>query len=244
MKLKLYSIKKKFIKHIPEILTGTAVAGVIASDVLFVRAAKKESKDGDKKHYILPAITSGVTIGTIIASNRVSNSQKASLAAAGALTASKYVEYRKNVQECLPEELCESLDDLEKQADEANEVDGECEEIALFYLPQFGIMFESTFSQVSTALLNLNQSFVHEGEASLGDFLRFLPRYKDAGMLIIGDEIGWRINYDDPDNGTQYITTRQYQKRLKNGRICNYIYFNEEPMDWDYWLKRYDDAKF
>ena len=65
--MRLSLINKKFFKdHLPEILTGMSVFGTVVSDALFVYAAKKEQIDHDKKHYILPVVTSTGSIIFII----------------------------------------------------------------------------------------------------------------------------------------------------------------------------------
>ena len=98
-------INKKFLKdHLPEILTGMSVFGTVVSDVLFVYAAKKEQIDHDKKHYILPVVTSTGSIVCIIASNRVSNSQKASILAGATALAANYYNYQKATKEVLTDE--------------------------------------------------------------------------------------------------------------------------------------------
>lgn len=232
-------------KHIPDILTTMSVIGTIVSDVLFISAAKKETLDGDKKHYILPLITSSGTIACIILSNKVSNDQKVFLLTTSAALATKFNDYRKDVNAVITDEQKETLDELVVMADEAYKddaafVDGDK---ALYYLPQFGIAFVSDQQTIATAELNLNQSFVHDGEASLVGFLREIGVY---GMLnpedqcLINDLV-WRFNYDDYDSGMQYITFSQYTKTLRTGRVCNYIEFIQEPQTLERWAEYYGD---
>ena len=242
--MKLNKVMTLAKQHLPEILTATSVLGVITSDALFVYAAKKETEDGDKKHYILPIIASGVTIGCIIASNRVSNSQKASLAAGVALMADNYYKQRKAIKEvCTPEQQAE-IDELLVMAHEEYSNDMSfTEDKQLYYLPQFNIIFWSTPSDVTTAQLNINEEFGINGEASLATFFSFLG-ILDLANQAIADHLGWRLNYMDVDNGIQRILFHNYEKKLKNGVVCHYIEFIDPPMTEADWIEEYHDEEY
>lgn len=240
-------MNKKFFKdHLPEILTIMSVFGTVVSDALFIYAAKKEQVDHDKKHYILPIITSTGSIVCIVVSNRVSNSQKASILAGAAALATKYYDHQKIINSVLTNEQKDSLNELLVLADEAYSrddafIDGEKE---LYYLPQFGIAFLSTQQDVATAELNLNQNFTHDGEVYLSNFFEHLGIYDDLNTedKIMVDELKWRFNYEDYENGMQYVTFYQYQKKLSNGRICHYIELIQEPQTSESWNEEYNDG--
>ena len=149
-------INKKFLKdHLPEILTGMSVFGTVVSDALFVYAAKKEQIDHNKKHYILPIVTSTGSIVCIIASNRVSNSQKTSILAGVTVLAANYYNYQNATKEVLTDEQKESLDELLVMANDAYPkddafIEGDKE---LYFLPQFGILFLSITTLVNMYII-------------------------------------------------------------------------------------------
>ena len=240
MKLnKFMSLAKE---HLPEILTATSVLGVIASDALFVYAAKQEFMDGDKKHYILPIIVSGVTVGCIIASNRVSNSQKASLAAGLALMTDNYYRQKQAIKQVCTEEQQAEIDELLIMATDAYRddkafVDGEK---LLYYLPQFNIVFWSDPETVTVALTNLNASFTRDCEAYFSEFLCELGILK-LKYQMAAEKLKWRMNMDDIANGIDCITYQAYTKTLKNGQECHYIEFDYMPMEEDLWQLEYND---
>lgn len=243
--MKLPNLKLLFKNNLPEILTATSVLGVIASDALFVYAAKQEFMDGDKRHYILPIIVSGVTVGCIIASNRVSNSQKASLAAGAALMADNYYKQRKAMKEVCSEDQIASIDDLLIMANDAYGDDAAFVDAGrlLYFLPQFNIVFWSEPETVSVALSNLNAIFTREGEAYLSEFFCELGILK-LEYQMSAEVLKWRINHSDIENGIDTITYEAYTKGLKNGLECHYIEFTYPPMTEAQWQLEYDDEEW
>lgn len=228
-------------KYLPEILTGLSVIGTLGSNYLFVRAAKKESVDGDKKHYIIPCVTTAGTIVCIIASNRVSNSQKASIAASGILLANNYIEHRKAVEDVCTEEQMASIDELLIMANDAYKSDTAfSDKKELYFIPQFNKVFWALPCDVVTAQLNLNERFSYDGEAYLSEF------FTDLGILTIDEQVfaevlKWRLNYNDIDAGIQTICFRNSDKVLSNGQICHYIEFQYPPQTEAMWQMEYDD---
>ena len=240
--MKLPNLKMLVKNNLLEILTATSVLGVIASDALFVYAAKQEFMDGDKKHYILPIVVSGVTVGCIIASNRVSNSQKASLAAGLALMTDNYYRQKQAIKQVCTEEQQAEIDELLIMATDAYRddkafVDGKK---LLYYLPQFNIVFWSNPDTVTTALTNINAVFCRDGEAYLAEFLCSLGILKLEYQLS-AEKLKWRMNMDDIANGIDCITYHAYTKTLKNGQECHYIEFDYPPMKEDLWQLEYND---
>jgi hypothetical protein len=242
LKLPVKQITSVAKEHIPELLTIISVLGVGASDALFIMSAKKEDRDGSKKHYILPIIVSGVTVGCIIASNRVSNSQKASLAAAGALMADNYYKQRQAIKQVCTEEQQAEIDELlimatDAYTDDKTFVDGKK---LLYYLPQFNIVFWSDPETVTVALTNINASFCRDGEAYLSEFLCALGILKLEYQLA-AEKLKWRMDMDDIANGIDCITYHAYTKTLRNGQECHYIEFDYPPVTEDLWQLEYND---
>lgn len=235
----------KFIKNnLPEILTGISVIGVISSNALFIRAAKKEMEDHNKKHYILPSVVTLATLGTIIASNRVSNSQKASIAAGGALVVSKYIEERDKIRKELNPEKLASMDELSILASEAYKKDNTFSSTKqLYYLPQFDVVFWSTPEDVSDGLLYINKKFSDEMEVSLLDLYINLGIGSFTDQLI-AEKLIWRVNEADYGAGIQHINVYQYEKTLQNGIICHYIEFEDRPQTEELWQYEYDDGEW
>jgi hypothetical protein len=221
------------------------VLGVLSSDALFIYAAKQEFMDGDKKHYILPIVVSGVTVGCIIASNRVSNSQKASLAAGAALMADNYYKQRKAIKEVCTEDQIASIDDLLIMANDAYGDDAAFVDSGrlLYFLPQFNIVFWADPETVTLALTNINATFCRDGEAYLSEFFCALGILKLEYQLS-AEKLKWRMNMDGIANGIDCITYQAYTKTLKNGLECHYIEFEYPPMTEQQWQLEYDDEEW
>ena len=230
-------------KYLPEILTGLAVGGVISSNLLWAYAARQELMDGNKKHYILPLITTAGTITCIIASNRVSNMQKMSILAGGTMLAQNYIQERKKTREVMTPEEQATLDELLIMANDAY-----CDDRAfveegkeLYFLPQFNKVFWQYPSVVLEANLNINEEFMHNGgEAYLSSYFCMV------GILSVEEQIYaenliWRANFDDWDAGITAITFDTYDKTLSNGTICHIIEFQYPPMTNDMWTEEYGD---
>lgn len=119
-------IGKSLIKHMPEILTGAAVVGAIATPILVYKTKAKvddildtveytvdyanaKSKVDETKVYIrytwrtwTPAIACGIiTVGAIIGSHVSSAKQKAVVMAAYGATSTAFAEYRKHAEDII-----------------------------------------------------------------------------------------------------------------------------------------------
>lgn len=175
---------KKVVEHLPEILTVGACAGVIAGDILLVKGAKKETQDGKKTHYIPGAIASGVGVACIIASNRVSNAQKVTLAGVAAALAAQNKSQREKIE-------------TKFGADELREMDNVTPaEIGLtYYLPQVGLSFvvpddvDISEERFEKAGIKINEFFHSCGQVSLDDILhqlglaRYAYRNRDERLM-------------------------------------------------------------
>lgn len=227
-----------------DILTAAGIASFLASDVLFAVAGKKDEKEGTKAWYVPATLCSVSGVALAIATNRYSKKEIATLAGLSGIAVKSIMDYQKKI-DALPEEDRKKLglDDLIVRAEEADEDDANyTEDLQLYYLPQYQVIFWATPQAVATAELNLNQMFVQDSEATLYDFLTLLG-IKDKRVLEGTDGIGWRFNYDDYDSGVQYITFSQYQKRLGKGITCNYISFTIDAQTYSSWAKEYGDQE-
>lgn len=240
--------------HLPEILTVTGVGGQVASNILFVRAAKLESEDGDKKHYILPVTVSAGSIAAIVASNRVSNEQKVALVAAGVISAERMRDYRQAVRANVDDDIWENIEkdysdaDLERliiEADATDELEGnETRKKQLFYWPQFRVMSYEHPDNVSIGVINLNHKLGYswEGEVTVKDYFEFVnPEIlkKYPHLKEIADDYCWCIDTEDPEGGLMTITVNQYTKTTKDGADITFVYFMQDPLRREEWQQIY-----
>lgn len=254
MKIKLFLKRTARLckDHLPEILTVTGVGGQIASNVLFVRAAKKETEDKDLKHYILPTAVSAGSIVAIVASNRVSNEQKIGLVAAGVLSAQQVREYRKIVKENVDDQTFYDIEqdyaeqDFEKlmiEADAADETDADVlHKKTLYYFPQIRKMVRCTADVMNVAILNLNQEYSIDGEALISDLLNWIDKdilKNDPELAQIAGDYGWQMDPDDLEARPTYITINQYSRKLSSGVEVTFIYFMTDPLRREEWEDYY-----
>ena len=228
----------------PNILTALSIGGILASDALFIYTAKQEAKKGECveiKDYILPIGLSLMSVGCIIGNHYITKQQKAILATGSLAMAKKLSDYRKATIDTvgedkfrkIEEELYFSNDSLIELADKADrESDNDIQSEELFYMPQFKCAFSADPQVVGVAELNFNQKFVHDGCVRLCDLFDFLKLSHDKykALYEYGEKVGYWFNFDDFEDGTQFITFNLYSKKLKNGMKCNYILLIEEPM--------------
>lgn len=238
--------------HIPEILTVVGVGGEVLSNALFVRAAKLETGDGKKSHYIIPSVVSAGSITAIVASNRVSNKQKESLIAGALAVGSNLYSYKATVKKNVDKETYSKIEkeytesEIEKliiEADATDELkDEELPDLQLYYFPQLHEMVQCTPNDISVALLNINQSFIYDEEATVLQFFKFIDAdicYKKPQIEAYGGKIGWICNPEDYMNGIQWITVNMYSKKTDSGHDITYVYFMWPPMTRDEWVSFY-----
>lgn len=246
-------MKIKIRQYLPEILTGVGIGGEILADILFVKAAKEESKDGKKTHYILPIAASGISIASIFASNRISSKEKTALIAALGLSAASSTRYRKAVKETVSAEESEKIqekyeesefEELLKTLDNMNLNDGGTKMDSLFYFPQLHLLIRASPDEVHVSIMNLNETFTTEGCATVENFYNFLTWNSDTVKIPeanrqYSDEYCWEIFDEDPESGVTEITIQEYIKQL-NREPVTIIMFSVPPMTADEWEDYYD----
>lgn len=241
--------------HLPEILTCVGVGGQVASNVLYVRAAKKEVEDGKLTHYILPTAVSAVSIGAVVASNRVSNEQKIALVAAGALSAGQFQEYRETVRRNVDEGTFEKIQteysekDLERmiiEADEAEELDGDTlHRKNLYYFPQLRMMFQCDPDTLNIAIIRLNEYLSYYGYASVNTLIDGIDEKlveKNEWLKKHGDDFGWQIDEEDYYAGLTRVTVNQYTRKVRSGEEVTFVNFMQAPLtrgEWEEYYARY-----
>lgn len=240
---KLKPIQTFIIKHAPEILTGIAVAGIPIGDYFIIKGVKNDNKN----QKILGGVIHGGSIISIVASNRLSNTQKVSLVAAGVASATQLKDYRQITKTVVEPDAFEKIekifteDELEGlmiDADEADElIDAEKRESVVYYFPQLHKIFQCSPDKLNVALLNLNQTYAMYGRASLHDFIRWIDPNDISSESY---EFGWLTFDEDPEAGYTSITVNQYTKPTRRGVDVTYIWFMDGPMKFEEWENYYD----
>jgi hypothetical protein len=202
----------------PVLLTGFAVAGVVGSVVLTVRATAMavrkidefENKDNDLwvkstfkekvklvwPYYIQPAVTSALTISAIVGAQSVNMRRQAALVGAFTLTETAFQEYKDNVIETLGKGKEQKIRDAvaQKQVNDNPPTDfiviGSGNVLCQ---DQFtGRYFESTMEKIRGAQNDFNQMLLNgEMYASVNEF------YHLIGLedVVVGEQLGFA-----PDN--------------------------------------------
>lgn len=155
----------------------------------------KEIFKASARHYIVPIISAGVTIGFIITANRIDAHKKAVLASAYALSERTLQKYQDKITEMLGEETEEKIrnavtdDEIKANPPTKNNqvvvVDG-----GVTFKDSFsGRYFKSTIAQVEKAGNKVDRDLNYEMQATLNDL------YYELGIPNIpeGDEFGWDI---------------------------------------------------
>ena len=208
------NVKAIFLDNLPQIFTGFAVAGVIETTVLAVKATPKavdileemhrsEKKDGtpwNKKDDIkatwkcyIPAAASGIgTILCIIGANQMHLSKEAGMIAACSLLGDKFSDYRERSGEKHDKKIMEQIR-KDKIAD-IRKPDKPLEVGKMWvYEPESKQYFQATTEQILWAELTANKIFSNQGWLSFNQFLDLLP---GAHRVEWGDYTGW-YTYDE-----------------------------------------------
>lgn len=249
-------------RHLPEILTGVAVGGVVASDALYIYNGvriSKESKDGKKPNYVnaywLPTTISAGSIAAIIFSNRLSSKEKTLLLGMAVANGAQLRAYQNAVENNVSEEEAKDISDQFEQldldklmidADAADETGDYEEDSRLFYFPQIHKVIRCSSDRFNTAVLNINELFATEWEATINEFFDFVNRdivRNDPELKECGDDFGWTIDPDDPESGITRILISQYTKTLNTGIDVTYVYFMDPPLHRSEWEDYYSYEK-
>lgn len=206
------------VRHSPELLTGTGIAGMALTVVLAVRATpkavalieeEKTKQNVEKltpldtvkacwKCYIPTAITGATSMVCLIGANSVSMRRHAALATAYKLSEAAFTEYKETVTETVGEKKEDAIQDkvnqkqLEKIPASRNEVyiTGKGNTLCLDPLSQR--YFRSDIDRIRKAENSLNQYMLHSicGSVSLSEF------YDELGLsrTDLSDQIGWNTS--------------------------------------------------
>lgn len=241
MRFTIQNVCFKLKRNSPALCSCAAVAGVIATAVLAVRATTKANRllqeAADEKGEdlttletvkiavpaYLPAALVGVsTISCIIGANLLNKRQQASMASAYAMLNQTYQRYRKAAGAVYGEDA-----DAKINAEIAKEmyVDGDGliydpsmdrkSDKILFFDSNSQRYFQATIPAVLNAMYHLNRNLVLRGDASLNEFFEFLGLDKIEG----GDEIGWSSDKLIED-GLMWLDFENLHTQLDDGLEC------------------------
>lgn len=212
------SLKGYILENLPSILTGVAVAGVVETVYLAVKATPKaldileersseEKKDGTGwnktdtikatwKCYIPAAIAGAGTIACIVGANYAHLSREAGMLAAYSFLGEKFVDYRERSGEKHDDKIMNSI----KKDYISEAVKGKPNrplEIGKMWCfePESEQYFQATTEQILWAELTANKIFHNQGWLSFNQFLDLLP--KDAKRVTWGNHTGWYISDED-----------------------------------------------
>ena len=201
-----------------ELLLDEKMAGRDGEDALDIR----ETIDLTWKLYIPPAMTGVVTVGCIIAANRVGTRRAAALAAAYTLSEKAFGEYREKIVEKIGEKKeQEARDDLARDRIRKNPdrevviIEGNA---VRCYEAYTGRYFTSNIEALKKAQNDVNHQVLNSYYASLTDFYDAIGLPKTA----ISDEIGWNSDKMLELSFSAYLP--------EDGRPCISIDYNVVPI--------------
>ena len=196
-------------KNASTILSFTAVAGVVSTTVLAVKATpraideiremSKRNHDGDPNAYTkqeaietawkfyIPTVISGtLTACCILGANVLNQKQQAMLVSAYGYLDQQYKEYRKKVDDVFGDGSDEKVvEEIVKDKMRSYHPIGD--ETLLFYEENYGKRFERTMRDVLDAKYQCNKLFTTFGYATMNDFYDLLSLDKTKN----GDLLGW-----------------------------------------------------
>lgn len=207
------AIEKFTSDHATLILTGIGVAGTISTAVLTGKATIKAIDHIEEKHqlsmdsfhkldkktiladswkFYIPAVTTGsVTVGCIIAANRIGTSRAAAMAAAYTMSDKAFVEYKEKVKEHIGIGKEQKIKDDVAQQQVTNNPPSTTMVIQgieqIVYDPMSGRYFASTMEEVKRAMNEVNYRINADGYATLSEF------YDAVGLpqTELSHEVGW-----------------------------------------------------
>lgn len=233
-------------KNSPALLTGFAVAGLVGTVVLAVKATpaaydllNSESVDREAedippmttiekvkvayKPYIPAAVLGAVTIGCIVGANHVSSRRTAALASAYSLTEASLREYQTKVKEVVGEKkVTEIKDAIAQDRLDNNPVTDRTILLTgkgetLMYEALSGRYFKSDIETIRRIQNDINQQLISDMWVSLNEMYDAL----DLEHVRMGDDLGW-----EPSNMLQFDFS---SKLATDGTPCLVIGYVNDP---------------
>ena len=222
-------------KNSPTILTGCAVAGLIGTTIMAVRATpgamrilmceeNLRAKEGTTipltkvevikltwKGYIPTVVMGGTTIACIVCAHSIGMKRNAALASLYSITEKTLKEYQGKVIETIGEKKEQKIqDDIAKDKILANPP--KSDEIiltgkgeTLCYDSLSGRYFKSDIEKIRKAENELNKDLLADNFISLNEV------YESLGLprIGLGDELGWSLWIDDGDSLVSFTYSSQ-----------------------------------
>lgn len=207
--------KKVLSDNMPLLLTSAAVAGVVSTTVLAVRATPQSLRDiwdaesdldrkttiWEKtrlvwKYYIPAAVVGGATIASVIGAQSLNTKRQAALVGLYSLSNQAFVEYKDKVVEKLGEKKEKDIRDevmkdrVENDPPKSSEIIITGKGEHLCYDSITGRYFKSDIEKVRKAQNDINHTCLNDMYASLNDFYRLIG----LPVTAYGEEIGWRYD--------------------------------------------------
>jgi hypothetical protein len=203
-------------KHSPEILSGLAVAGVITTAVLAVRATPKAVKQIEGmeeldpgtvilkrqraaltwKYYVPAALSAAGTVACIIGAGRIGSRRNTALVAGMAFADRAFQEYREEVKEVLGQRKETEVRDriAEKRIDEHPPgsqviITGGGEQMCYDMLTDR--YFRGDIEAIRRAENEINRAIINDMYASQNDFYALIG----LGDCVAGEELGWNMEH-------------------------------------------------
>ena len=205
--------------RLPELLTvancvGVGVTawlthrGTRKADLLLSKEYQRRLSEGDEtpislkeeakltwRCYILPVTVGAVTIGSAVASNRVSAKRLSEAVAIGALYADRVQALEGKIEEKLGKE---ELDKVKEEVKKDQLMDNR-ERKMLCYEPESKQWFRATQQDLLMAEIVANKMFQNNGKITLNQWLQLLPNCKPVDW---GERWGWWVT--DPDGTADF----------------------------------------
>lgn len=245
----LKQIKPFIFKYEPEILMSMGLCGMIFSTISAIKGtvkavrlldAKKELEDSKTlsfkdtfkttwKCYIVPVISTMISVPCIIAGNRVSSKRNAALVAAYTLSEAALQEYQEKTKEIAGEKKEQQIHEAVSQEMVHKSPmpsgiiltgDGDC----LFYESITGRYFKSNWNKILNAANVLNAEAIDNmnGYVTLSDWLNELGLTKTE----VSDELGWTVR--DGINGLIKVTV---DATITEQKVpCGVIHYVNRPI--------------
>lgn len=249
MKNPLKMIKPFATKHEPEILMAMGIGGMVFSIAWGIKATFKAARAIDNyketygkeklsakevikltwKQYLPVAISTVASIPCIIASNSVSNKRYAALATAYTVTETALQEYQDKVVDVVGEKKAKEIkeavsgDKVTQTYQGGNQIIMTNNGTSLFYEPESGRYFMSTWNDITKAANELNASALTgmTGVISLNDWFEKLG----LDPVDMGEEVGWSVA-----NGPKNIIDISISSHITKDDVpCGAIYYNVRP---------------
>lgn len=245
----IFGLTRKVTDHAPELLTATAVVGLISAGVLAVTATPKalllmedakEDLEVDQltcketvqtvwKCYIPSVALAGASVACIIMSNRVSSRRSAALATAYSFTETALKEYQDKVTSLLGEKKNLAVKDaiakdhMESSPMATREIIITEKGNTICYDSLSGRYFKSDIEKIKQVINDLNRTMIDEMYISLNEL------YVSLGLesISIGEDLGWHI-----DKG--YIDVHFSSQLTSEGTPCLVMEFAVQPRSLRY----------